>query len=110
MLSSLIALLILAVAASQAGEPQLGLSTQDEPSIGISAAPEVVPVTTALGATPTNAAGLERPLETSSLSAAENPFRGDLQTRQYISGDWRGARTDLAERGLSLDVLATQFY
>ena len=110
MLSSLIAPLILAVAASQAGEPQLEPSAQDEPSTGIVAAPEVAPVTTALEATPANAAGLERPLEISPLSAEDNPFRGEFQTRQYISGDWRGARTGLAERGLSLDILATQFY
>jgi porin len=39
-----------------------------------------------------------------------NPYAGDLFTRQRFTGDWLGLRSDLAERGLTFDFFATQFY
>ena len=59
---------------------------------------------------PADGADLERPLEVEPLSGRVNPFEGDLWTRSYILGDWGGRRSRLAERGLSLDLLGTQFY
>ncbi len=41
---------------------------------------------------------------------AENPYAGDLHTRLRMTGDWGGARSSLAERGLTFDLLSTQFY
>lgn len=42
--------------------------------------------------------------------ATSNPYDGDLFTRQYLSGDWNGRRTKLAENGVTMDIFATQFY
>src|SRR5688572_3385558 len=36
-------------------------------------------------------------------------YTGDWTTRQYLSGDWGGQRTKLAEQGLTLDFSWTQF-
>lgn len=41
---------------------------------------------------------------------AENPYAGDLLTRSKLTGDWWGTRSTLADRGVKLDVYATQFY
>jgi len=49
-------------------------------------------------------------LEADPLAATPNPYAGDLWTRSHISGDWGGVRSGLAERGLTLDLLASQFY
>ncbi|MFN6102901.1 MAG: carbohydrate porin [Planctomycetaceae bacterium] len=50
-------------------------------------------------------------LESASPSApAPNPYAGDLFTRRYMTGDWDGWRTNLAERGVTMDFFATQFY
>jgi porin len=43
-------------------------------------------------------------------SAAANPYAGDLSTRIRMTGDWGGSRAALAERGLTFDLFATQFY
>jgi porin len=42
--------------------------------------------------------------------AQVNPYEGDLFTRPYLSGDWNGRRSQLAERGVTWDFFATQFY
>ena len=42
--------------------------------------------------------------------AASNPYTGDLLDRYRLTGDWGGARSSLADRGLSFDFFATQFY
>lgn len=39
-----------------------------------------------------------------------NPYDGDLFTRNYLSGDWNGWRSRWAERGVTWDFFATQFY
>ena len=39
-----------------------------------------------------------------------NPYAGDLFTRHYLTGDWNGRRSQLAERGVTWDFFATQFY
>ncbi|HEY8504260.1 MAG TPA: carbohydrate porin, partial [Gemmataceae bacterium] len=39
-----------------------------------------------------------------------NPYAGDLFTRPYLTGDWLGARSALADRGLTFDLHSTQFY
>ncbi len=39
-----------------------------------------------------------------------NPYAGDLLTRLRLTGDWRGTRSALADRGLTFDLFATQFY
>lgn len=73
-------------------------------------APTDIPVPLALpaqDATADSDAGLN---ESDPLPLKPNPFEGDFWTRQYILGDWGGARSGLAERGFSLDLLATQFY
>jgi porin len=41
---------------------------------------------------------------------AENPFAGDFFNRSKLTGDWGGARSALAERGVKLDIFGTQFY
>jgi porin len=42
--------------------------------------------------------------------AAPNPYGGDLFTRNLLTGDWGGARSELAADGLAFDFFATQFY
>ncbi|WP_165063901.1 carbohydrate porin [Paludisphaera rhizosphaerae] len=42
--------------------------------------------------------------------AAPNPYAGDLMTRYRLTGDWWGARSALAESGLTFDLFDTQFY
>ncbi|VTS01798.1 carbohydrate-selective porin : Carbohydrate-selective porin OprB OS=Pedosphaera parvula (strain Ellin514) GN=Cflav_PD0649 PE=4 SV=1: OprB [Gemmata massiliana] len=39
-----------------------------------------------------------------------NPYAGDLFSRARLTGDWWGARSALANRGLTFDLFATQFY
>ncbi|MBN9524123.1 carbohydrate porin [bacterium] len=39
-----------------------------------------------------------------------NPYAGDLHTRLRATGDWWGHRSNLADRGLTFDLFATQFY
>ncbi len=39
-----------------------------------------------------------------------NPYAGDLLSRARMTGDWWGARSDLANHGLTFDFFATQFY
>ncbi len=46
----------------------------------------------------------------SSSPTPQNPFKGDLLTRRYLSGDWFGHRSKLAENGVTIDMFATQFY
>lgn len=48
--------------------------------------------------------------EVVTLPTVENPYAGDLLTRTNLTGDWWGARTALADRGVKLDLFATQFY
>jgi hypothetical protein len=36
-------------------------------------------------------------------------YSGDLWTRQYLSGDWRGVRTNLANKGLQFGVEWNQY-
>lgn len=36
-------------------------------------------------------------------------YGGDVATRSFLLGDWGGARTDLAERGILFDLSAEQF-
>jgi porin len=110
MLSAATALLALAMAVAQAGELAGNAHFLDEPADGVASASDTASATEAVESTPTDVAGLERPLEIPPLSAGSNPFEGDFQTRQYVLGDWGGARTGLAESGLGLDVFATQFY
>ena len=42
--------------------------------------------------------------------AGANPYAGDLFTRYRLTGDWWGGRSALADRGLTFDFFATQFY
>jgi porin len=42
--------------------------------------------------------------------AAANPYAGDLLSRNRLTGDWWGARSSLADRGLTFDFFDTQFY
>lgn len=39
-----------------------------------------------------------------------NPYEGDLFTRPYLTGDLNGRRSQLAARGVTWDLFATQFY
>ncbi|MFO0798451.1 MAG: carbohydrate porin [Gemmataceae bacterium] len=39
-----------------------------------------------------------------------NPYAGDALTRLRATGDWWGHRSALADRGLTFDLFATQFY
>lgn len=43
-------------------------------------------------------------------AAAPNPYTGDLLDRYRLTGDWWGARSALAEEGLTFDFYDTQFY
>ncbi|WZP00904.1 carbohydrate porin [Isosphaeraceae bacterium EP7] len=56
---------------------------------------------------PDSATGTE---STAQSPAATNPYAGDLSTRYRLTGDWSGARSTLADRGLTFDFFATQFY
>lgn len=40
--------------------------------------------------------------------AAETPYSGDIWTRSTLSGDWWGARNELAAKGVTLDMSLTQ--
>jgi porin len=40
----------------------------------------------------------------------ENPYAGDLGERSYMTGDWGGARSSLAENGVKIDMFSTSFY
>lgn len=50
------------------------------------------------------------PGEGDAMPAPPDPYAGDLLTRQRLTGDWQGYRSALAERGLTFDLFATQFY
>jgi porin len=50
------------------------------------------------------------PQETDGSPPAPNPYVGDLLLRSRLSGDWHGLRSALAEKGLTFDMFATQFY
>ena len=39
-----------------------------------------------------------------------DPYTGSLPYRLRLTGDWRGNRSALAERGLTFDLFATQFF
>lgn len=39
-----------------------------------------------------------------------NPYLGDLRSRSYMTGDWFGTRSVLADRGVTFNLFATQFY
>jgi len=43
-------------------------------------------------------------------NAQEHEDHLSLRERAQLFGDWRGARTRLAERGIIVDVQTTQFY
>jgi porin len=49
-------------------------------------------------------------LQTGTTPSASNPYAGDLLTRQRLTGDWWSTRSALADRGLTFDLFATQFY
>ncbi len=36
-------------------------------------------------------------------------YSGDLRTRKYLTGDWNGARTDMAEKGVLFDLTLDQY-
>lgn len=59
--------------------------------------------------TPGLTAGTRAGVEAQAPDVA-NPYAGDLLTRYRLSGDWWGARSGLADRGLTFDFFATQFY
>jgi porin len=52
--------------------------------------------------------------ELSPITEVEQPseilYSGDLQTRSTITGDWGGARSDLAARGVTVDLSMTQIW
>lgn len=75
---------------------------QDVPGVAVED-PTRVSVTPGITAGARAGSGDEAP-------AAANPYAGDLRTRYRLSGDWWGARSGLADRGLTFDVFATQFY
>ncbi len=41
---------------------------------------------------------------------AAEPFGGDILVRPKLTGDWLGCRSDLRDRGVTLDLSSTQFY
>jgi porin len=62
--------------------------------------------------TVTESATSPLPSQTENLLAppSSNPYSGDLFTRRYLTGDWNGRRSQLAERGVTMDFFASQFY
>lgn len=53
--------------------------------------------------------------DTDAAASANSPFpvpdySGDFHERKYITGDWRGRRSELAEHGLSFDVGSTSIF
>lgn len=55
-------------------------------------------------------AGSAPPAEASDAQSAQSPGQGDLLTRAALTGDWWGARSSLANHGVSLDLRYTMFY
>jgi porin len=50
-----------------------------------------------------------QPSDAHATEAHETPnYSGDWRTREYLSGDWNGQRTKLAEQGLTFDLSWTQ--
>jgi porin len=39
-----------------------------------------------------------------------NPYSGDFWSRSTLTGDWGGARNDLAKKGVTFDLSLTQAY
>jgi porin len=57
---------------------------------------------------PGESAATTRPAAIPSLIPSLPDYSGDLWHRQYMTGDWGGARTELAEHGITFDLDATQ--
>lgn len=70
------------------------------------------------GSTQSNPAAPGEPASESAEKATAMPslieklpdYSGDLSKRSFLLGDWGGARTDLAEHGVLLDLDATQVF
>lgn len=58
---------------------------------------------------PAPAAAITAPAAATDAGALPTPnYSGDLWTRSTLTGDWGGARNDMARKGLTLDMYATQ--
>jgi porin len=74
---------------------------------------EKAPATPSSETLPPGVTATETPVIASEGSSPENPvnpYIGDLFTRQRLTGDWWGTRSALADRGVTFDLFATQFY
>ncbi len=71
------------------------------------AAVSLAQVTSSAPAAPTTAPATQ-PAAMPSLIQSLPDYRGDLWQRQYLTGDWGGARTELAEDGVLFDFDLTQ--
>lgn len=68
-----------------------------------------VPETTTPSTTPAPDVPNESP-PLQSLIPTLPDYSGDWKTRQFLTGDWGGARTNLAEQGILLDLSLTQVF
>jgi porin len=86
-----------------------GVPVEDADTIGVTPAVGAgSPTGSEAQETATNAAS---PASSEAQQTAEaNPYAGDLFSRPRLTGDWWGARSGLADRGLTFDFFATQFY
>jgi porin len=57
-----------------------------------------------------DAASAAAPCPPAEAPPAPDPFAGDLFTRQKLTGDWGGFRSQLLEKGMIFDTSLTQFY
>jgi porin len=66
------------------------------------------PAPTEGAAPPTTTAPTSQPAAMPSLIQKMPDYTGDLAHRKYLTGDWGGARTDLANKGIFFDTDVTQ--
>ena len=52
----------------------------------------------------------EKPAAMPSLIQELPDYTGDLSTRKFLTGDWGGTRTELAEKGIFIDLGLTQVF
>ncbi len=60
-------------------------------------------------ATP-NAEPATQPSKTTSSVPKGEDYSGDIWSRKYLTGDWGGLRTDLADHGIKFNFRLSQFY
>ncbi len=103
---ALIGVLVLNLGAALAwGQPPDEPKSKETSSAQVAGSPQAQPQ--ADGATTPNA---QSPPAMPSLIEKLSDYTGDLSKRSYLLGDWGGTRTDLAEKGILIDLSLTQVF